>query len=224
MDALDDIVFWSRQLSEHALFMQLGLEVEPYKTQAGALHKDWERARGLLATAPDLETAKLTVSGPTTDLGGFKQTVLAEQLAGKWLGWLFPLFVAHTLRELQYFTARVWYGGFPPNETFCQNIAFMREHAEFAAHLLDPSAADLIAPARDVASEFANLQGGCAALSQTYLQMGRKAGQDLDTYLRTQPISAAAGRSVIHPVLAEHVIREGQRFLQTMDELTGQLA
>ena len=222
LDPLDDIHFWSRQLSEHALFFNLGLEVEPYKSQAAALHRDWETARGRLAqiaTAPNIEAAKAIVAAPTKNLAEFKEAVLAEQGAGKWVGWLFPLFVSHTLRELIYFVARVWHGGLPPEHTYCENIRFMQEHAEFAAHLLDPSAKDLIAAAESAAKSFADLRSGCSALTLDYINLGRKAGQGLDQYLKTQPVSAKSGRSVIHPVLADHVIREGERFLATMDEL-----
>lgn len=218
MDPLDDIHFWSHQLSEHALFLHLGLEVEPYKSHAKALHEDWERARKALKSTPSLELAKGIVNTPTKNLADFKTEVLKRQRAGEWLGWLFPLFVDHTLRELNYFVARVWGGGLPRETTYCQNINFMHEHAEFAAHLLDPTAADLIRTAHSIGDEFSTLHPGCRALTRDYINLGLKAGKKLDEYFRTQPISSK--NSVIHPVLADHVIREGQRFLATMHELS----
>lgn len=217
---MDDIRFWSRQLAEHALFLHLGLEVEPYKSRAGDLYQHWIALLDELRSTESTEAAKGMLWRPVVDLARFKQAVLDRQRAGEWLGWLFPLFVDHVLRELQYFVARVWGGGLPPTETYCDNVTFMREHAEFAAHLLDPSATELIAPAEGLAEAFASLKPGCAGLTPGYVTLGRQAGRDLDAYLRTQPVSAASGRSVIHPVLAEHVIREGERFLQTMDELS----
>lgn len=220
MDALDDIKFWSRQLSEHALFMHLGLEVPALKQQAGALHGDWEKARDALASVNDLGAAQAVVLAPTDNLADFKMSVLVDQADGHWVGWLYPLFIAHMLRELRYFVARVWYGGLPSDQTFYENLTFMREHAEFAAHLLDPSAKDLIAPAEKIADRFGALGGCCATLTPGLIELGRKAGKELDTYFTTQPVSAASGKSVIHPVLAEHVVREGQRFLLTMDELS----
>lgn len=222
LDPLDDIHFWSRQLSEHALFLNLGLEVEPFKSQAAKLHADWHRAIADLKTATTLDQAKAIVNDPTKRLADLKQSVLAEQHAGKWVGWLFPLFVDHTLRELQYFVARVWHDGLPAADTYCANITFMQEHAEFAAHLLDPTATQLIESARSVADEFKTLRPGCAALTADYINLGRKAGEKLDVYLQTQPVSSQSGNSVIHPVLAAHVIREGQRFLATMDSLAQQ--
>lgn len=224
MDPLDDIRFWSRQLSEHALFISMGIEAEPYRSRATALHEAWEKARGDMNALDarkslTLEKAKSIVWTPTKQLAELKTDVLHDQQRGMWLGWLFPLFVEHTLRELMYFVARVWHGGLPPNETYCANVTFMQEHAEFAAHLLDPTAHALIEPARAVAGEFEALRGGCHALTPALIELGRKAGDKLDAYLRTQPISPK--NSVIHPVLADHVVREGQRFLATMNELEG---
>lgn len=221
MDQLDDIHFWSRQLSEHALFMNLGLEVEPYKTQAKKLHDDWEAARKLLEEAKTLEAAQAIVLLPTNSLGEFQQGILDQQRAGKWCGWLFPSFIDHTLRELRYFVSRVWFGGLPPANTFCQNVKFMEEHADFAAHLLDPTAKGLVHSAKQLARQFEGLHSpnGCMVLTPDLIRLGQKAGLDLDAYLQKQPVSADYGQSVIHPVLAEHVVREGKRFLETLDEI-----
>jgi hypothetical protein len=217
VDPRSDIDFWSRQLSEHALFLHLGLEVEPYKSRAAALHDEWEAARRVLPRAPSLNAARAVVSSPTQRLGDFKYEVLARMRSGQWLGWLFPLFVDHTLRELKYFVERVWHGGAPPERIFCANIDFMREHAEFAEHLLDPTEKDAARGARAAAGSFSALRGGCAALTPDLINLGDKAGKDLDKYLRSAPILPP--HSVIHPVLAAHVVREGERFLDTMREL-----
>ena len=40
-----DLVFWSRQLSEHILFLFLGLEDCTLKNKANKLHKKWEKFR-----------------------------------------------------------------------------------------------------------------------------------------------------------------------------------
>lgn len=116
MDPLDEIQFWSRQLSEHALFFSLGLETEPYRSHAAALHVDWERARAALAGVTDLAAAQAIAGAPTQNLSDWQNEVIAE-LPKRWLGWLPPLFWDHTLRELQYFVARAWHGGWPPGST-----------------------------------------------------------------------------------------------------------
>lgn len=218
MNQLDEIAFWSRQLSEHALFFSLGLELEPYKSQAKALHADWERARAALAGAGNVATAQALVYSPTVNLQTW-QTAVAQLQGSQWIGWLPPLFWDHTLRELQYFVARAWGGGLPPETTLAQNLRFMREHAEFAAHLLDPSQGPLIAGAVGIAREFAAVEAQCcAALTPTLLALSTRAGQDLDAYLTGQPVASPAA-GTIHPVLADHVVREGRRYLATLGEL-----
>jgi len=218
MTPLSDIQFWSRQLSEHALFFSMGLEVEPFKSQAAALHADFERARGQLQNISDLIRARAIAGPPTMNLEDFQQSMMA-MLPNRWLGWLQPLFWDHTLRELRYFVARAWYGGWPKGTTLSANLRFMREHAEFAAQLLDPTQKDLIGQANAVADQFASVeQNCCASLTPSLLDLSRTAGQVLDQYLTTQPLADPL-RGVIHPVLAEHVVREGQRFLATISEL-----
>lgn len=223
LDPLGDIIFWSRQLSEHALFLAIGLESTLYRGRAIALHEAWEEARGDMNAlsaqgALTLDKAKSIVWRPTKNLADLKSEVLKAQEGGTWVGWLFPLFIEHTLRELSYFVERVWGHGLSPEQTYCQNVNFMQEHAEFAAHLLDPKAVALISQADSLSKEFSALREGCFSLTPTLIELGRRAGDKLDAYFKTQPISAK--NSVIHPVLAEHVIREGQRFLETMNALS----
>jgi hypothetical protein len=45
IDFSDEIDFWSRQLSEHALFVHLGLLDLPLRTRAQELHEQWELYR-----------------------------------------------------------------------------------------------------------------------------------------------------------------------------------
>ena len=58
------------------------------------------------------------------------------------------------------------------------------------------------------------------SLNDQLLSLTTRSGQDLDAYLKNLGIGKpGAARSIIHPVLAEHVVREGQRFLQTISAL-----
>ena len=216
LDPLDDIVFWSRQLSEHALFLSIGLEVEPWRTRAAQMHERWEAVRAQMPAT--LARAQIAISGPIQDLRALKVDVYTTLESGRWLGWLFPLFVDHTRRELDYFTQRVFYGGYDASTTTCVNLAFMREHALFAAQLCDPTEATLMKEAADFAGQFAVLQGGCSAVGAQFLDMTIRAGDALDQFFTGAPLTQK-GASVIHPVLAEHVVREGRRFTETMRAL-----
>jgi hypothetical protein len=128
------------------------------------------------------------------------------------------LFVDHTLRELNYFVARAFGPGHSAYATLQENLQFMAEHAHFAAQLCDPTERQLIHQALAAAGQFETASRGCQIVSQQCLELSRRAGEELDRYLTTAPLTKN-GNSVIHPVLADHVVREGRRMLQTVDQL-----
>jgi hypothetical protein len=219
---VDDIQFWARQLSEHALFFSLGIEIEPFREQARLLRAQWEKTReklvGVEKLPGALEEAKELVRDPLFDLRDYKVELLEKLRSGTWAGWIFPLFVAHTLRELDYFHDRVFDpDGVSRRESACANVRFMAEHALFAAHLCDPEERLLINRALRLAGRFEDLEHECGDVGKQFRVLSAEAGEDLDRYLSKEPLTKQ-GNSLIHPVLAEHVVREGRRFLETIAE------
>ena len=213
----DDIDFWSRQISEHALFMQLGLDDKRLKAEAERLHKQWESYRRGPRTVPD---AIALVQGTRN----FKTEVHSRLVAGEWLGWLWPLFVDHIRREGDYFLGKLQ-GTMLSDADECKTwITFMAEHAAFAAHLLDPSEAARIQQAIAMLGTLNELWKACSvSLNDQLLSLTTRSGLDLDAYLKSLGIGTPnAARSIIHPALAQHVVREGQRFLMTMSALQNQ--
>ena len=200
-----DIAFWSRQFSEHCLFLNLGLDGQYWKKQAQALHNAWEQIR----PAADLNQT-LALCRETRDL---KVQVLQVLRAGTWLGWIFPTFVDHIIRELDLFVARAT-TGVSHQQDCSQWLRFMAEHAAFAAHLMDPIERARIRAAIATVDVFENLQSKCATgVTMQLLELSKKAGAGLDAFATTQLPKAV---SIIHPVLATHVVREGRRFLYTV--------
>jgi hypothetical protein len=219
MTPLEDALFWSRQLSEHALFFSLGLTEQPYQRTASNLHQLLETARLQAMRLSDIVVVRRVLLPIVQTLERFQLEVM-DRMQAKWLGWLPPLFWDHTLRELRYFYARVWGPGLPEDQTLAANLRFMREHAEFAAHLLDPSQSGLISEAETAAGAFSRIeQNCCAPLTPALIELSMSAGQALDRYLTTRPVSSPA-LGAIHPTLAAHVVREGQRFLATLGEMS----
>jgi len=210
----DDIEFWSRQLSEHALFMQLGLDDKRLKGEAERIHNQWERFRRGPRTVPD---AIALVQGTRN----FKMEVHARLVAGEWLGWLWPLFVDHIRREGDYFLGKLQGQMLSDADECATWLTFMAEHAAFAAHLLDPSEATRIQQAIAMLGTLNELWKACStSLNDQLLSLTTRSGQDLDAYVKNLGIGKPGGaRSIIHPVLAEHVVREGQRFLMTLNAL-----
>jgi hypothetical protein len=209
-----EIDFWSRQLSEHALFLHLGLEDAKLKQEALAQHKAWEAFRKSVRAHDVPAVLALTAS-----LRAFKTDVLDRMNKGEWLGWLFPLFIDHIRRELDMFVAHLRNEPLPAGE-LCEWQRFMMEHAAFAGHLLDPVESRLILDARKHVGTFAALQSGCGATTSSMLALSHRAGRELDAYFTQSGIGTPKVKSVIHPVLAAHVVREGQRFLQTVQTLS----
>jgi len=203
-----DLAFWARQLSEHCLFFSLGFEDVPFRTQAAALHKAWEQARPSITLPVALRLAAETRAYKTSALAALQE---------RWLGWIFPTFVDHTRRELDLFVAHATGQVVSPTEDATSWLRFMAEHAAFAAHLMDPVEGQTIREALAFVGHFSQLQQACSkGVTDTLLAMSQNAGQGLDAFV-AGPVSKA--RSVIHPVLAVHVLREGRRFLYTVDRL-----
>jgi len=206
-----DINFWARQFSEHCLFFALGIDDVRFKRPAQQLHNEWEAARPIL----DLNTA-LKLAAKTRDL---KMEILMTLNGGKWIGWIFPTFVDHTRRELDLFVAHATAQPVSRTQDATEWLRFMAEHAAFAAHLMDPVEAVRIRKALAAVGNFTHLQMACRnGVTDTLLALSNNAGVALDTFV-VQDVSKA--KSIIHPVLATHVVREGRRFLYTVSKLRG---
>lgn len=206
-----EFAFWGNQATEHMLFMHLGLEDPVLKQQALDLYTQMKAAydrRDVAAFLPLLDQAMT-----------MKHRVLTRLLAGEWLGWIFPTFVDHTLREESYFLSKLQ-GSVPQTAETMAWLRFMAEHAEFASHLVDTTERAAMLHALTLASDLNGLESACtqscgAQLAALSAQKGRELDQFFSSMTPTKPLS------VIHPVLAAHVVREGRRFVDTMDRLSG---
>jgi len=206
-----DVQFWARQFSEHALFFQLGIDNPALKADAKALHEAWERVR----------TPTLTLSTTlmlAQELRAYKMELGDRLNRGEWLGWIFPTFVDHTRRELDLFVAHATTA--VPASVDCEAwLRFMAEHAAFAAHLMDPVEARRIRMALEFVGNFTRLTRGCGVgVNTQLLSLSKRAGDGLDKFMVGQ---VAKAKGIIHPVLATHVVREGRRFLRTVNMLRG---
>lgn len=206
----DEIGFWARQLSEHALFFHLGLEEPDLKQSALLLHEQWEFFRSGESGENVLDLC--------AELRDFKSTLLSRLAQGEWLGWIWFTFVEHTRRELDLFVMHLRAQTFDSSE-LCDWLRFMAEHAAFAAHLLDPVEAAKVREATAVVGKFSDLCRSCSSVTPQLLSLSHRAGKELDAWLGSSGLGTASTKSIVHPVLAEHVVREGRRFLQTVEAL-----
>lgn len=223
------LVFWSRQLSEHALFAHLGLVNEDLKIAAANLHEKWEKFRENLDEDSDEHDErtikhfnKIALQQKDFQINILKQlTNITKNTDGSphaWLGWLDPSFLEHITRELNYAYAKV-----NRESVFIEDeVNFWRiinkEHALFAAHLLDPSEKDLIQTAYKLASD---ISSGRTCESKFFVEASIHDISKLDKYNRTAKtlLNKNQIRSIIHPVLLTHIIREGQRALYIINKI-----
>lgn len=175
-----------------------------------------------------------------THIWAFKRRVLGLIIQCKLPGGNnFPLLVDHTSREANYFRNRLEElnsGRLEPlpDAIIDENVFFLRimaDHAKFIGHLLDPSERQLVEQARNFSQDFDQLLfqaidlSGMRPQSQTeplldqFLDQNRVSVVSLRDFKKTARdlIEACRIKSIIHPLLADHVFREAERFLYIID-------
>ncbi|WP_239696837.1 DUF2935 domain-containing protein [Paenibacillus oryzisoli] len=180
------------------------------------------------------------VSSAAAHIWAFKRKVLGLIIQCKLPGGNnFPLLVDHTSREANYFRNRLHElntGQLEPlpDAIIDENIFFLRimaDHAKFIGHLLDPSERQLVEQARNFSHDFDQLLfqaidlSGMRPQSQTdplldqFLDQNRVSVVALRDFKKTARdlIEACKIKSIIHPLLADHVFREAERFLAIID-------
>lgn len=165
----------------------------------------------------------------TMDLVEFKTKILEAMLDCRLFTWNFPLLIEHIRREARFFISHLQRlqrrKSLDPTEELIQEKVFwdriMAEHSLFIAHLLDPTEANLIMTANEFARRFFILEGR----ARTVLNKGScipkklmgdeiKATGEIKNFkdAATKLILACEIRSIIIPLLADHVLREANHF------------
>ncbi|WCK53323.1 DUF2935 domain-containing protein [Aneurinibacillus sp. Ricciae_BoGa-3] len=152
---------------------------------------------------------------------------------------LFPLLIDHISREANFFRKRLTelnQGQLEPlpDAIIDENVFFLRimaDHAKFIGHLLDPSERKLVEQAKDFSHDFDQLlfqardldsmrpQSQTAPLLSQFLDQNRVSVKSLRDFKKTARdlINECRVKSIIHPLLADHVFREAERFLAIIE-------
>jgi hypothetical protein len=180
------------------------------------------------------------VQQAATNIFFFKRKILGLILTCKLPGQNnFPLLVDHTSREANYFRKRLLElneGKLQelPDAIIKENVFFLRimaDHAKFIGHLLDPSERKLVDLARNFSNDFDQLlyqardlesmkpQSQTVPLLDQFLDQNRVSVVSLRDFKKTARdlIEQCKIKSIIHPLLADHVFREADRFLEIID-------
>lgn len=161
----------------------------------------------------------------------FKERILREVLSCNLYTANYPLLIEHIMREARWYlqTIRDIESGRMFNrdernvEAFWDQI--MMEHAQFIRGLLDPTEEELIEMADDFAEDFRELLD--LAKQQDFRmsdELTKRTLQKTEAYrdfkaTGTQGITNCNIRSVILPLLADHVLREANHYLRLLEQM-----
>lgn len=182
----------------------------------------------------------LEVHNAVSHIWAFKRKILGLILGCQLPGANnFPLLVDHTSREANYFRNRLTELNMGtleplPDAIIDENVFFLRimaDHAKFISHLLDPSERKLVDQAREFSQDFDQLlfqakdldsmrpQSQTVPLLDQFLDQNRVSVKSLRDFKQTARdlIYSCKIKSIIHPLLADHVFREAERFLHIID-------
>lgn len=154
-----------------------------------------------------------------------KEQILENVLCGKMFTANYPLLIEHILREAKLyrdFVDTLERDGCLRDENMRETERFwnqiMMEHALFLRGLLDPCETELIRAADGFAKKYAELPEGCRnrqPQTPTALETTKKF-RDFKA-AGTQGIEQCKIRSVILPLLADHVLREANHYIRLLE-------
>lgn len=161
----------------------------------------------------------------------FKKQILREVTSCRLFTANYPLMIEHIIREAQLYqqtTAALEEGSCMPMETLGETEQFwnqiMMEHALFIRGMLDPTECELVETADTFAVDYCRLLE--EAEKQNCRSMDGLTEKTLETTKRYRDFKAAGAegitecgiRSVILPLLADHVLREANHYLRILKE------
>ncbi|RNB90047.1 DUF2935 domain-containing protein [Brevibacillus fluminis] len=251
--SLEEIRFWSRIMKEHSLFLKLGFNYDDTKLireadRFYAIFEDIENKSHALTANTDPEymyNFNNVVYTAVSHIWAFKRNLLGLIIQCKTGGNNFPLLVDHISREANYFRNRLKQlntGTLDPlpDAIVNENVFFLRimaDHAKFINHLLDPSERKLVEQARDFSHDFDQLlfqaidldsmrpQSQTVPLLEQFVDQNRISVRQLRDFKKAARdlIEACKIKSIIPPLLADHVFREASHFLEILDSFEAAL-
>lgn len=173
-----------------------------------------------------------SVMALVTELISFKKMVLNEVLSCMIYTTNYPLLIEHILREAEFYMEMLRKLQNREdinsdklaleNEIFWNNI--MGEHAEFIRGLLDPTEEVLMKTANNFAIQFKELTNEAKEALDKTIPMKKVTDDSLAATQKIKEFKAAGDqallnckiRSIIVPLLADHVLREANHYLRLL--------
>lgn len=191
---------------------------------------------GITRTNPGLEQHVSALNqraiNATAALIQFKTNILSNVLSCKMFTVNYPLLITHIIREAELYLRqlrRLQNKEEISLEREAYELEFfwnrqMAEHAKFIRGLLDPTENNLISQADNFGNEFDQLTAAAKTAMDTTAPLSRvtdeslKATEDLKKFKAqgTQGILACRIKSIIIPLLGDHVLREANHYLRLL--------
>lgn len=196
---------------------------------------------GMMAVSPMLEQRVSMLNQRAIVLAAaliqFKETILSNVLSCKMFTVNYPLLIVHIIREARLYLVTLQRLQNREEislemDTYEQEFFWnrqMAEHAKFIRGLLDPSENDLINKANDFGNEFDQLTAEAKAAIDQTVSLEKvtgdslKATQNLREFKAqgTQGILECKIKSIIIPLLGDHVLREANHYLRLLKKFKG---
>ena len=251
--SLDEIRFWSRIMKEHALFLSLGFNsddnqlIQEAKQFIPLFERIEEQVSNYSINSDPQQIAHFNnqVYQAAASIWAYKRKVLGLTLQCQIRSNNYALLIDHTSREAAYFSKRLKElneGKLKalPEAIIKENVFYLKvmaDHSKFIGHLLDPSERKLVEQAREFSHDFDQLlyqamdldsmrpQSETKPILDQFLDQNRVSVASLRDFKKTarELIEACRIKSNIHPLLADHVFREAERFLHIIDSFEASL-
>ncbi len=155
----------------------------------------------------------------------FKTTILKQISECKIFMTLYHEMLHHVIHEAKYYLEILnnLRNRTIPNKTLCEELNFwnhiMEEHAEFIDGMLDPTEKNLKQVAQTTANKFEKLVQECIRVSENQIiQNSMASTEEISDFKReaTKGLLNCEIKSIIPPLLADHVLRETYHYLRLL--------
>lgn len=159
------------------------------------------------------------------DVIAFQKQLLALSLECKIFITLYDEMLEHDTREAEYYLEllKSLQDRRIPRKTLCEELNFwnniMSEHAQFIDGMLDPTERNLKETARTSAQRFEKLVQECIRIAeQKIVQNSLESTEEIRNFKRasTEGLLNCEIKSIIPPLLADHVLREANHYLRLL--------
>jgi hypothetical protein len=244
---MHEIRFWLRIMKEHSLFIKLGLPCDQTELISEAeqfyrVFADLEKRACQIECDSDFKRFVDTVMAAVKNIFCYKRNLLHLLIECRIRGGgNYPLLIDHVSREALYFfkilqKSKDGEMRYPVDSIVSENVFWIRimaDHLKFIRGLLDPSERELVDTSNSLSNKFDQLQLHARdfdsmlwhfRVNNDFMRFQKDvtaATMQVRDFKATaeELIKQCAALSLIPPLLADHVRREAEHFLEVLQRI-----